>query len=648
MHIRITLGKKLFAGFTLVVLLLALASSGAVVSLQDASAGFVQYRSLARDANLAGRVQANLIMMRIAVKNYLISRGQSGLPEYEERLQKVNELFAVAQQDIHQPDRAALITASTPLLTQYQQTFTEVSGLIGQENHIFYDQLSQQSAQLLATINDMQEQSTDLSTERLLTALGSEFLQARLSIIIWFDRHDNDELSSATERLSNKLPALQQQISQSAPLPAALLTALADFDRQRLGYLENLNTLEQLLLSRKRKVSEVLDVTGPQIADKLEQVKLSVMHDQDTLGPQLQADNQQALLVLIVISVLAILVAIAAAVLLTRHITRRLISACGIAQTMASGRLNIQCRDDGSDEISDLMHALDNMAGSLKNMVREILTASDDITGSAARLMGLTEQTKDGARRQQSETDQVATAVNEMAATAHEVATSIAQVATASDDAGQQVKNGLEVVARTQKNIHSLSGSVQDTARQIAELHTETIGIGGILDVIRGIAEQTNLLALNAAIEAARAGDQGRGFAVVSDEVRSLAQRTQESTEEIQTLIERLQNGADAAVESMEKGTSLTHDCVSLSDEATRSLNDINDSVAVMNEMTVQIATAAEEQSQVSEQINQSVINVRDISSNSLVSADETAASCSQLNALAANLQTLVGRFSLT
>ena len=266
---------------------------------------------------------------------------------------------------------------------------------------------------------------------------------------------------------------------------------------------------------------------------------------------------------------------------------------------------------------------------------------------SVKRLGELTEQTKSGTLQQLQETDLVATAVNEMSATAHEVARSAAKVADATKSAEKTVESGLTVVAKTQQNIHNLAQSVVDSAKQIENLQVEATNIGGILNVIREIADQTNLLALNAAIEAARAGEQGRGFAVVSDEVRSLAKRTQDSTAEIQRLIERLQGGTKLAVNAMDKASSLTKDSVSLSNDATDALNDISQSVLVMNEMTTQIAAAAEEQSQVSEDINRNVINVRTISNATSASADETAASSSQLNSFSLNLQSLVKQFKI-
>ena len=645
MKLKLTLGKKLFAGFALVVTLLAISSSGAIFSLSDASTGFTQYRELARDTNLAGRVQANLVLAGLAVKDFLISRGERGLQRYQERFTTVNQLFAQAKAEIKKPERVNMIREAEPLLQQYQNAFSEVEKLIEQENALYYGDMTRLGGAMM----DAAQQAIDngYGSEKLVGNISSSLLLARLNIVKWHDQHKPADYDKAHQLLTEEVPAMMAEIQGSPFISEPLLEALATLEQHRSSYVASLERLHTLLLARDKKVSDTLDTIGPVIADKLEQVKLSVMKDQDILGPALQSSNQTATRVLILVSLGAIIAAVVAAIFLTRHITRRLQAARTLADTMASGQLNIHNSDRGQDEISDLFNALTEMAGSLRTMIRDILGASDDISDSAKNLMGQTERSRNGAREQQSETDQVATAVNEMAATAHEVSASVSQVAEAADNAEGQVKHGQDVVSQTQSNIHKLAASVKSTASEIENLRNESISIGRILDVIRDIAEQTNLLALNAAIEAARAGDQGRGFAVVSDEVRSLAQRTQESTEEIQALIERLQNGANQAVSSMEQGESLTHACVSLSDDADKALRDINESVAVMNEMATQIATAAEEQSQVAEQINQSVITVRDISSESLASADDSAASSNQLSSLASGLQKLVARFSI-
>ena len=235
--------------------------------------------------------------------------------------------------------------------------------------------------------------------------------------------------------------------------------------------------------------------------------------------------------------------------------------------------------------------------------------------------------------------------MNEMTATVQEVASHAAHAAEAATSARDEAQGGQRVVSANIDAIQRLADEVMQTAELINRLAEDSNAIGTVLDVIRGIAEQTNLLALNAAIEAARAGEQGRGFAVVADEVRTLAQRTQESTSEIQDMIERLQAGARNAVEAMEKGRAGAESSVRQAVTAGESLQAINQAVAAISDMNLQIATAAEEQSAVAEEINRNITTINMVADETAVGAEQTAEASQELARLAMNLQRIVSQF---
>jgi len=247
--------------------------------------------------------------------------------------------------------------------------------------------------------------------------------------------------------------------------------------------------------------------------------------------------------------------------------------------------------------------------------------------------------------QQQSEVNQVATAMNEMSATVQEVASNASHAAQAAQDASEQAGEGLKVVDHTISSINNLANAVEEASGVINQLESDTDNIGVVLEVIRGISEQTNLLALNAAIEAARAGEQGRGFAVVADEVRTLASRTQESTLEIRSMIESLQSGSTQAVEVMTKGKEQAAISVGHAQKAGESLNGITQAVSSISDMNTQIATAAEEQTAVAEEINQNIVNISQLGEQAVSGAQQTSDASEELARLSNELQMMVGQF---
>ncbi len=266
----------------------------------------------------------------------------------------------------------------------------------------------------------------------------------------------------------------------------------------------------------------------------------------------------------------------------------------------------------GNDEVTAMARGFNAFAARIQELVQQVRHSTDQLALSADDLSRVTTQTRDGVQRQKVEIDQVATAMTEMAATVQEVANHAITAAEAAREATGEADAGKRVVEENIQSIQALANEVQIASGVINQLAADSEAIGGVLDVIRGIAEQTNLLALNAAIEAARAGEQGRGFAVVADEVRTLAQRTQTSTQEIQAMIEKVQNGARNAVVAMDTGCQQAATSVSKAGEAGSSLNAINNAISAINDMNMHIASAAEEQSSVAEEINRNIVNIGD------------------------------------
>jgi methyl-accepting chemotaxis protein len=312
---------------------------------------------------------------------------------------------------------------------------------------------------------------------------------------------------------------------------------------------------------------------------------------------------------------------------------------------LVEGDLTARVDYQSADELGQIAERFNRLGNRFHAVLLDFGGAVNQLASAAEETATVTAHASGVIQEQKSETDQVATAANEMSATVHEVAKNAAEAAEATRQADLSVDRGKEVVKRAVDTIGRLAEDVEQATQVIQALQKESEGIGTVLDVIKGVAEQTNLLALNAAIEAARAGESGRGFAVVADEVRTLASRTQQSTSEIQAMINRLQSGASNAVKVMEAGCTQARSGVEQAAEAGKSFEAIAASIGRVTDMTAQIASAAEEQSAVAEEINQNVVRISQGTDKAATGAEQTAAASQELARLAEHLQGTVKQF---
>ena len=365
------------------------------------------------------------------------------------------------------------------------------------------------------------------------------------------------------------------------------------------------------------------------------------------LNKRLDGHNQSANLTSLLIGLGAAVIGLLLVWLTARGVTRPILAVAARLQDIASGEGDLTRRLDYArqDELGQLTGWFNRFLDKLQPVIAQVKGSLQEARGTADQSAAIASQTSDGMQQQQREIEQVATAANEMSATAQDVAHNAAQAAQAARGADQASREGLQLVASTRQTIDQLAADMDAAMIEARNLESRSEQIGSVLEVIRAIAEQTNLLALNAAIEAARAGEAGRGFAVVADEVRSLAQRTQVSVEEIRQVIEGLQQGTQDVVGAMHEGQRQAQTSATHMEQALPALQRIGEAVAVISDMNLQIASAAEEQSAVAEEVNRNVAGIRDVTESLSGQADESARISQALNRLANQQQALMEQF---
>ena len=455
------------------------------------------------------------------------------------------------------------------------------------------------------------------------------------------------QMDTRDKELSDKIAAYDQLVNtdEGKALYGQFKTTFAAY---RAGIAQSFSLAEQGRRDELTKLllvdmKTVVDGSGKQLNDLAD-----LFAKQVAAESQKSADHYETSRMIVSLFIaLAALATVGLAMLLTRSIVRPLGDALNAAENVARGDLTRPIETQGNDEVSRLLKALATMQQNLRETLQSISGSAAQLATAADELNAVTLDSTQNLQQQNNEIEQAATAVNEMTTAVEEVARNAVSTSDATRQSSESAHAGQERVSETVTAIGALASDVQVTGGLVQSLANQSQDIGKVLDVIRAIAEQTNLLALNAAIEAARAGESGRGFAVVADEVRALAYRTQQSTQEIEQMVQGMRSGSTQALDSMQASSSRAAATLALAERAGEALQTITASVHQIHERNLVIASAAEEQAQVAREVDRNLVNIRDLSVRSAAGADQTNASSHELSQLANSLRTMVQRFQV-
>lgn len=631
---NISVNLKLGLGFGLVLALTCVLALTGWTSL----GGLIDRSNWMSDIT---QLNAGLTKLRVVRLQYMLTNGDETAAQ---NVQTTLDSF-VAQQtallgSFKNPENVKMLKEQAATIAAYQASLKEMRSAYRTGNSA-RDAMgaNAEAANTLINTISTRVQEMPMSDQRFeqfqaVTAAKEAFMLARYEVRGYTASANADTEQKAVGQLDSAIANLKQ-----------LNVHFADTQPDNLRQLEAaLTNYRSALLAFKTATAEAARVRKEMTDQGTAIVDLSDKLYQFQLDRR-DVESNQARTLQLISTLLALLVGVIAAVVITRQITGPLRETMTVVERIASGDLSQDVNVTRRDELGVLQQGIGRMGVTLRDLISGIRDGVTQIASAAEELSAVTEQTSAGVNSQKIETDQVATAMHEMTATVQEVARNAEEASQAAAAADGEAREGDKVVNEAIAQIERLATEVARSTQAMSVLQQESDKIGSVMDVIKAVAEQTNLLALNAAIEAARAGEAGRGFAVVADEVRGLAQRTQKSTEEIEGLVAGLQNGTQQVSAVMNNSRALTDSSVALTRKAGVSLENITRTVSNIQSMNQQIAAAAEQQSAVAEEISRSIINVRDVSEQTAAASDETAKSSVELARLGGQLQQMVSHF---
>ncbi|NWA35408.1 HAMP domain-containing protein [Pseudomonas sp. C6002] len=642
------MAKKLGLGFALVLLLTALVAAIGVWSLQTVGQRFEGLKAMSA-------LNSGLLKVRLIEQDYALHADPKSVDALHESVDALAAQAVILK--AQSPANVPVMSDVEQALAAYRKAFDEFVELT-QTKDLALEMASWSVSSVANNLDVLQAGLADDGAYGLKESQGkegAEFIEqagqvsqvSRLMLQAMNEAHvrlDQSRKGDDENAEQGKIEQADQALAQVEQLKTTVKdsgyqTVLNEVSGHIAAFSEKLGEYTGLLAQEK--------VVYKQLHERAAEVVTRVNQAYDAEDLSMQSQLKKSALLIIGSSALALLVGLIAAWIITRLIVAPLRSVIAVAQQIAAGDLSGRMEVSRRDEMGQLMLAMQQMSSGLSSMVSGLQAGIEQLASSAHSLSSVTEQTNIEVSSQKEETEQVATAMNQMTATVHDVARNAEEAAQAAQTADDKVDSGQQVVRQSLQRIELLASSATSASTSIESLSAEIQTIGTVLEVIKSVAEQTNLLALNAAIEAARAGEQGRGFAVVADEVRALAKRTQQSTEEIERLVSTLRSAAQASVQQIRQSGELVKLAVSDALETESALGSIAAAVSLIQQMNQQIAAAAEEQSSVAEEINRSVTSIRASADQSALSMQGNAASSIELAQLGTELKGMVGHFRL-
>lgn len=596
-------------GFGTVLVVMVVISLVSINGLKNAVDGFQDYRGLARDTNLAGRVQANMLLVRVNVKDFIKTGSKSSVESYQQRMEQSKELIAKASEEIKKPERATKVKLIVDAVDDYDRYFKEIVEHKGHLDTEVAQVLVPDGVKMVKSLTEIMKSAyadKDPDAAYYSGRIQEHVLLARLYASKFLDYNNSADAARTNQELGKEVEPLIKMLDSGLQNPKRRQLFEAFLESRQL-YIASFQKSVKIINSRNDVINNQLDLLGPVIADAAEEVKLSVKADQDKLGPAVQKHNEQTSTQVYVASGVGVLIAVLIAwwivIMIKRPLGEEPAVLQFIARQIAQGDLDIKV--DESKKLSGVYAEMIDMSKHLKEIVQNVKSAAANISSGSSELNESVQNLSSGSSEQAASVEQTSSALEQMSANVDQNADNAKQTEKMAEAAARKAEEGGTAVTET-------VGAMKDIADKIR--------------IIEDIAYETKILALNAAIEAARAGEHGKGFAVVAAEVRKLAGNSETAANEI---------------------SALAKSSVFVSERAGTLLNEIVPSIVKTADLVQEITAASEEQSSGIGEINGAMTQLDTVTQNNAALSEELASTAEEMNSQAISLEEMMDFFSI-
>ncbi|MBH0038987.1 methyl-accepting chemotaxis protein [Pseudoalteromonas sp. SWN166] len=670
---NLTVSQRIWGGFIFITLLLLIIGGNSLIKIANIDRSTQKVNQLSLPAlNKSSELQAEFILMSKAAQASFYTSSASELAPIKSQVLEQKQLFSTLHrelQDVVKND-AALNQSSQNVEKTYLSFLSTVENLLEDKSKqlALTKALKAQLENIELTAEDANSVVLDIIDIDGFEQNHPRAYQAANNLENNFMSVVSNSTDMLTVKTLNTLDIvkneqtyyLEEVVRTVALIQPAIEQTHSDLYSSLKEYVDTLESNikgSNSLAANKKRLIDSIKLTQAELAQSEQATKMALNQIDELVNQAsdvafklqqgVRSDVDSANLWTWVGMIIATLLAIAIAIITVSRITKPLAEVNRILDIVASGDMTQRLDDSAKDEFGELSKSCNTLIDSLRSLIKGIISRSTQLAAASEQTSAITAESSQAIRNQQAQVEQAATATTEMSSTSQTVSNSAQQALSEIKNADKEAERVKGISNNNKATIEQLAREVDDASQVINKLHQDSASIGSILDVIRGIADQTNLLALNAAIEAARAGEYGRGFAVVADEVRSLASKTQESTQEIQSMIESLQTGAEAAVTAMSKGKQRAVSCVEQTDLASSALDSITFAVSQAHDVSEEISTAALEQQQVAQEISERLESIVAIAEQTAEGANQTNISSSEVAKLAEELRLSVDEFKV-